>query len=424
MREGLDAYAGTTRNLEDADEAGRGHERVRVFGIDAALDRVTGEDHLALLESEPGACRYANLFFDDVDAGHHFGDGVLNLETRIRLHEIEIPLRVHQELECAGVRVVHRARRFDDDATHLAAHLLGERQRRRLLEQLLVASLDGALALAEVDDVTVAVAEDLELDVAWRLDVLLDVDVADTEGGLGLALRGLDCLHQFARRAHDAHAASAAAGGGLDDDRIADLLGDLEGLLLALDRAVATRQDRHARLLHHATCAGLVAHQANDLWVGADELDMAGFADFREVGAFREEPVAGVNGVGAGHFGCTDDRRHIQVAVGAAGWADADVFIGKPHVERVLIGLGVDRHGLDTEFAARVDDTHRHFAPVGYQDLLEHLLCADGEQALAVLHRLPVLDVDVDDFAFVFGVDFIHQLHRLDDAENLSLLDR
>ena len=66
-------------------------------------------------------------------------------------------------------------------------------------EQLLVAALDRALALAEVDDVAVVIAEDLELDVARVLDVLLDVDVADAEGRLGLALRGLERLGQLFR---------------------------------------------------------------------------------------------------------------------------------------------------------------------------------------------------------------------------------
>ena len=58
--------------------------------------------------------------------------------------------------------------------------------------QLLVPPLDRALALAEVDDRPVVIAEDLELDVARRLDVLLDVDVADAERRFGLALRGLE----------------------------------------------------------------------------------------------------------------------------------------------------------------------------------------------------------------------------------------
>ena len=53
-----------------------------------------------------------------------------------------------------------------------------------------MAPLDRALALAEVHHVAVVVADDLELDVARVLEVLLDVDVAVAEGGLGLALRG------------------------------------------------------------------------------------------------------------------------------------------------------------------------------------------------------------------------------------------
>src|SRR5579871_2192454 len=99
--------------------------------------------------------------------------------------------------------------------------------------------LDRALALAQVDDRPVMVAEDLELDVPRRLDVLLDVDVGHAEGRLGFALRRLHRVRQLARRADDAHAAPAAAGRRLDDDRVADFLRDLERLLLVLERTVA-----------------------------------------------------------------------------------------------------------------------------------------------------------------------------------------
>ena len=222
--------------------------------------------------------------------------------------------------------------------------------------------------------VAVLVAEHLELDVPRRLDVLLDVDVADAERRLGLALRGLDGVRQLAGRAHDAHAAAAAAGGRLDDDRIADLLGELERLLLALDRAVAAGQDRHAGLLHHPARARLVAHQPDHLRIGADELDVARLADFGEVGALGQEPVAGMDRVGAGDLGGADDRRHVQVAVGAARRTDADVLVGEPHVQRVLVGLGVDGDRLDAELAAREDDAQRDLAAVRDQDFLEHLL--------------------------------------------------
>src|SRR5262245_19829168 len=46
-------------------------------------------------------------------------------------------------------------------------------------------------------------------------------------------------------------------------------------------------------------------------------------------------------------------------------------------------------------------------------------LLADPEQRLAVLHRLPVLAMDRDDFARHLGLDLVHELHGLDDAQHL-----
>ena len=80
-----------------------------------------------------------------------------------------------------------------------------------------------------------------------------------------------------------------------------------------------------------------------------------------------------MDGVGAGDFGGADHRRHVQVAVGAARRADADVLVGEPDVQRVLVGLGIDGDGLDAELAAGEDDAHRDFAAVRDQDFLEHV---------------------------------------------------
>src|SRR4029079_605847 len=119
-------------------------------------------------------------------------------------------------------------------AAHLAAHFVGQRRRWRLLDQLLVATLNRALAFAEVNHAAVMVAEHLEFDVARRLDVLLDVDVADAEGRFGFALRRLHRVRQLPGGTHDAHAAATTPSRGLDDDGIANLFGDPERFLLAL----------------------------------------------------------------------------------------------------------------------------------------------------------------------------------------------
>ena len=161
---------------------------------------MAGERHVALLERQPLARGDADLLLDDVDAGDELGHRVLDLDAGVHFEEEEVALVVEQELEGAGVGVLHGARGIDHRASELAAHLVGDGDRRALLEQLLMAALDRALALAEVHHGAVVVAEHLELDVAGVLDVLLDVDVADAEGGFGLALRGLERLRQLARR--------------------------------------------------------------------------------------------------------------------------------------------------------------------------------------------------------------------------------
>jgi hypothetical protein len=240
--ERIHAHAGSARQVEGVNHAGRRRERFGVLGVDAALDRVAGERDVALLEAEAHPRGDADLLLHDVYARDHLGDGVLHLETRVRLHVIELPLIVHQELERAGVGVLHGLGRVHHQAAHLAPHLLRQDGRRRFLDQLLVAPLDRALALAEVHHVAVMVADDLELDVAGVVEILLDVDVAVAEGRLRLALRRPEVRAQFVRVAHHAHAAPAAAGHRFDDHREADALGHLERGLFAVHRTVAAGQ--------------------------------------------------------------------------------------------------------------------------------------------------------------------------------------
>ena len=62
-----------------------------------------------------------------------------------------------------------------------------EPRRRRLLDDLLVAPLDRAVALEEVDDVAVGVAEHLHLDMARPFEIALDQHAVVAEGALRLA---------------------------------------------------------------------------------------------------------------------------------------------------------------------------------------------------------------------------------------------
>src|SRR5438874_799011 len=83
------------------------------------------------------------------EVGPRLGDRVLDLDAGVHLEEIESPLRVDEKLDRAGADVIDGLRRLHGDAAHLLARPLVDRQRRRLLDDLLVPALDRALALVE-----------------------------------------------------------------------------------------------------------------------------------------------------------------------------------------------------------------------------------------------------------------------------------
>src|SRR5258708_28293793 len=90
---------------------------------------------------------------------------MLHLETGIDLEEIEIPV-VEDELDRPCIDISRGTSGADRGLAHFGSQLCIHRRRRRLFHDLLMASLDRALALAQVDRGAVAVADDLDLDMA------------------------------------------------------------------------------------------------------------------------------------------------------------------------------------------------------------------------------------------------------------------
>ncbi len=73
-----------------------------VLGVDAALDGPAVELHVRLLEGQLLAVGGADHQLDEVDAGDHLGDRMLDLEARVHLEEEEAPVLAGDELDRAG----------------------------------------------------------------------------------------------------------------------------------------------------------------------------------------------------------------------------------------------------------------------------------------------------------------------------------
>jgi hypothetical protein len=98
-----------------------------------------------------------------------------------------------------------------------------------------VAPLHRAVAFADVDAAAVAVHHDLHLDVAVLLEPLSRYSESSPERGTRLGAAHRDGLLELARRAHHPHAAPATARGRLDEHRIADVVGLLQRVGVAVE---------------------------------------------------------------------------------------------------------------------------------------------------------------------------------------------
>ena len=160
-----------------------------IFGADARLDGVTVEAHLLLRQRQGLPGRDPQLPLDQVQPRDRLGDGVLHLQPRIHFHEIEL-VPVEEKFDGAGAHVAHLARDHEGGGAQPLAQRFRQRRRRRLFDQLLVAALDGAVAVAQVHEVAVRVGEHLHLDVARCRQVAFQKQRAIAERALGEAARG------------------------------------------------------------------------------------------------------------------------------------------------------------------------------------------------------------------------------------------
>ena len=185
----------------------------------------------------------------------------------------------------------------------------------RLLDHLLMPSLQRAFAFEQRRQITVAIPDDLHLDVAWVLDEFFDQHAVVAERRFGFPLGADDRSRKFAGRIHHAHAAPAAAGGRLHQHRKADLVGRFRQGRLVLGLAVIAGHQRHAGLFHQLFRAGFRAHRGHHRGCGTDEHQPGVGAGLGEFRVLRQKPVAGMHGLGARLAGHRDQPLDVEIAV-------------------------------------------------------------------------------------------------------------
>ena len=294
---------------------------------------MVADRYVLLLKGQGLAGGHAQLPLDQVGIGHKLRDRMLNLQTRVHFHKVEIAVVRIQELDGAGALIANGTSQVARGLVHARANVVVSVEARRgaLLDQLLVATLYRALALAERKHMALLIGHNLHLDMVRRRDELLHVALTVAKNGLALGTR-LD--KRFCRVFHAldlANAATAATRTRLDEHGAADALGLGRRLLGAFEQ-IAARYDGHARRGSRSTRGVLVAHAVDHLGRRTDKRQAILVAVAHEARLLGEKAIPGMNCLGARLYGTGEHGIVVEVALGKTRAADAIRLVGKLHV--------------------------------------------------------------------------------------------
>ena len=190
-----------------------------ILGVHAALDRAAAPLDIGLVQAKTVAAGDRDLLGDQVHAGDDLGHRMLDLDPRVHLEEIKRLLLVDEELHRAGAAIGKALREAYGGLVETATQEFGQSGRGRFLDQFLIATLDRAVPLAQVDHASCAIAENLHLDVAPACDEALEVYARISKGGSGLRGGERNRGRQLRQPLDPLHASATAAANRLDEQR-------------------------------------------------------------------------------------------------------------------------------------------------------------------------------------------------------------
>ncbi|MDQ0959544.1 hypothetical protein QFZ66_003422 [Streptomyces sp. B4I13] len=294
---------------------------------------------------------------------------MLDLEPGVDLQERDRAVDADEELHGAGADVAGLLQDGLGGGVQLGRLSLGEERRRGLLDQLLVAALQGAVTGGDDDHVAVAVGETLRLHVPRLVQVALDEALAPAEGGDRLADRRLVQLGHLFEGAGDLETPAAAAERGLDRDGQAVLLGEGDDLVGAGDRVGRAGHERRAGALGDVPGGDLVAEVADGLRRRADPDEPRVQDRLGELGVLREESVTRMDGVRARLPGRVQHLLDVEIAGPGSVTAQGERLIRGADMQSVPVRVGVDGHARDTGIPACPGHADSDFATVGDEHL-------------------------------------------------------
>ena len=221
----------------------------------------------------------------------------------------------------------------------------------------------------QIDRVTVAVGQNLNFNMARLGDEFFNENPVIAKAGSRFILGRLKALARLIIIPRNAHTFAAATGAGFNHYRIANLTRDFHRLVGIRDQAHIAWNGADPRFLRQFLRGDLVAHRLDRASGRPDEGNAffrQGFGKFHVLG---QEPITRMHRFRPGLANCIHNLVNHDIGLVRGRGADMDRLIRHLHMQRVAVGIRIDRNGCNSHLSGGLDDTAGNFAPVGDQDL-------------------------------------------------------
>src|SRR5262245_42125071 len=117
---------------------------------------------------------------------------MLDLQSRVHLQEVIASIFIKEELDCSSADIVDSFCGAHGGGSHLLSESFRNARARRLFEYLLMAALNGAVPLAQMDYVSAGVTEHLHFHMPSFRQCPLQKQLSRSESLFGFAASGLN----------------------------------------------------------------------------------------------------------------------------------------------------------------------------------------------------------------------------------------
>ena len=179
-----------------------------------------------MIDRQSAAVGYPQLFAHQINAAYFLADGMFHLQSRIDFQEVHPALFGHHEFASAQSHVIDRFEQTARITFQHADRIVREERRGSLLDQFLIAALDGAVARGVHGEVAVRIASALRFDMTSLVDESFH-EVFVEVPALQRIVAHMEPA-QFVIVAHQRDASAATAVGALEHQRIAVRMREIE----------------------------------------------------------------------------------------------------------------------------------------------------------------------------------------------------